>query len=138
MAGRPPATQPAHRRNRQYASRRILHRQAVFARQLQRPLRFVRNARVRNAAARAYEPDAATALALAHREVLEQAVPAREADALGHRAARSFHAAVLHRAGPARRANRADRRRLSTAAGVVRSAPGVSFSKYGDFATRGV
>ena len=38
---------------------------------------------------------------------------ARAAGALGHRAARPLHAAVLHRAGSRRRARRAERRRLS-------------------------
>ena len=52
---------PSGGRHRQYASRRILHRQAVLARHVDRPSGAARTARLRDAAARAHEPDAATA-----------------------------------------------------------------------------
>ena len=66
-------------------------------------------ARLRDAAARAHEPDAAAAAALAGRALLEDAVSAAAPGALGNRAARSLHAAVLRRAGFPRRDRRAAR-----------------------------
>ena len=61
MAGGPHLSQPARRCDRQHASGRVLHRQALFARQRDRPAGAGGNARVRNAAARAHEPGAAVA-----------------------------------------------------------------------------
>ena len=115
VARRPPAAQPADRRHRQHAPRRVLHRQAVLARQRDRPPRPARDARLRDAAACAHEPDAAAADARAGRALLARAVPAGAAQALGHRAARPLHAAALRLAGPARRRRRAERRRLPAA-----------------------
>ena len=70
-----------------------------------RPPRPARDARLRDAAARAHEPGAAAADARAGRALLARAVPAGALDALGHRAARPLHAAALRLAGPARRAS---------------------------------
>ncbi len=63
VAGRPPVPQPADRRHRQHAPRRVLHRQAVLARHAAGPPRAARAARLRDAAARAHEPRAAAAAA---------------------------------------------------------------------------
>ena len=93
------AAQPADRRHRQHPPRRVLHRQAVLARRPDRPARPARDARLRDAAARAHEPGAAAADARAGRALLERAVPAGAAGALGHRAARPLHAAALRLAG---------------------------------------
>ena len=51
VARRPPAAAPAHRRHRQHAPRRVLHRQALQPRQRPRPARPARAARLRDAAA---------------------------------------------------------------------------------------
>ena len=88
-----------------------------------RPPRPPRAARVRDAAARAHEPGAAAAAARARRALLARAVRRRALDALGHRAARPLHAAVLRLArlrGRARRTARA--RAIALDAGVVRAA----------------
>ncbi len=57
LADRPAAAQFAHRRHRQHPSRRILHRQTLLAGQRHRASGAARNARLRDAAARAHEPD---------------------------------------------------------------------------------
>ena len=49
--------------DRQHAPRRVLHRQALLARQRRRPARAARVARLRDAAARAHEPGPAAAAA---------------------------------------------------------------------------
>ena len=116
------AAQPADRRHRQHAPRRVLHRQAVLARRPDRPPRPARAARLRDAAARAHEPGAAAAAARAGRALLGRAVPAGAPGALGHRAARPLHAAALRLAGLRRRDRRAARRRLSVRARLVRAA----------------
>ncbi len=77
--------------------------------------------RVRDAAPRADEPDAATSRAGPHRPLLENAV-SRAPRAMGDRAARPLFAAALHCPGLRRSARRADRRRLSLRAGLVRVA----------------
>ena len=74
-------------RHRQHASRRVLHRQAVLARYRHRTPRPARTARLRDAAARAHEPDPAVAGARADRLVLEAAV---------HASARSHWGTQLH------------------------------------------
>ncbi len=74
VARRSPLPSPADRRHRQHASRRVLHRQAVLARQRVRPPGPARDAGVRDAAARADEPGAATAAARARRTLLARAV----------------------------------------------------------------
>ena len=63
-----------------------------------RPAGAGRAARVRDAAARAHEPDAAAPAARARRLVLERAVQS-DARPLGHRAARPLHAAAFRGAG---------------------------------------
>ena len=60
-----------------------------------RPARPARDARVRDAAARADEPRAAAAAARAGRALLAASRTTTPLDALGHGAARSLHAAVL-------------------------------------------
>ena len=120
LGGRSPVPQPADRFHRQHASRRVLHRQDVLARRQHRPARPARDARLRNAAARAHEPHAAAHAALADRALLARALRARAAGALGHRAARPLHAAVLHRAGSRRRGGRAEPGGISAQAAVVR------------------
>ena len=63
LARRPHLPPSAGRRDRQHAPRRVLHRQALLARQPDRPARPGRVPRVRDAAARADEPGAAAAAA---------------------------------------------------------------------------
>ena len=77
------AAQSAHRRHRQYAPRRVLHRQDVFARQYHRPSWLAGIARFRNAAARTHEPDPATAAARPGGAFLEGALQAGAPGALG-------------------------------------------------------
>ncbi len=98
VAGRPAAAQSADRRHRQHPSRRNLHRQAVLARQLDRPARPGRIPLVRDAARRAHESRAATAAARAGGVVLARAA-ARRAGALGHGAARPLHARAFRLGG---------------------------------------
>ena len=113
--------QSAGRPDGQHAPRRVLHRQAVFARLGHRPLGAGRVPQLRNAAARADEPDAAVAGAGAGRPFLGSALSAA-AGPLGHVAARPLHAAALHRAGFPRSARRAARVGHGLPAGVVRAA----------------
>ena len=112
VAGRPPPAQSAGRRHRQHASRRVLHRQALLARQRRRPAGAGRVPRLRDAAARADEPVPDAAAARAGRALLAQALP-RAAGALGHRAARPLHAAAFRRPGLSRRGARPAARRVS-------------------------
>ncbi len=121
VAGRPRVPQPADRRHRQHAPRRVLHRQALRSRLEQRPPGAGRAARVRDAAARAHEPDAAAPAARAHRAVLEDALRSA-ARPLGHGAARPLHAAAFRRAGFRRRARRPAAQRLPARDRVVRAA----------------
>ena len=116
VARRSRAAPSAGGRDRQHASRRVLHRQAVLAGLGVGPPRPARAARVRDAAARAHEPRAAAAAARARRAVLARAVH-DAARPLGHRAARSVHAAVL------RLARLRGRRRGVWAAPAIRSTP---------------
>ncbi len=105
VARRSPAAPPADRPHRQHAPRRILDRQAVFARQPDRPARPARIPRVRDAAACADERRADAAAARAGRALLADALPG-QADPLGHRAARSLAAAAFRRRRHARRRRR--------------------------------
>ncbi len=120
VAGRPAAAPPAHRPHRQYAPRRVLHRQAVLARRRHRAPGSARVPRLRDAAALPDEcgPDAAAAGA--GRALLARAL-LRSAGALGHRAARPLAAAAFR--GPRhRRCRRRPRpQRLPVRARVVRS-----------------
>ena len=84
----------AGRRDRQHAPRRVLHRQALRAGNEQRPAGAGGAALVRDAAARADEPDAATAAARARRPLLEDPLQS-VAGSLEHGAARSLHAAAF-------------------------------------------
>ena len=77
VAGGSDLPQHAHRRDRQHASRRVLHRQAVRAGHELPAARARGAAGVRDAAARAHEPHAATAPARAHRVVLGALTTAR-------------------------------------------------------------
>ena len=139
VAGGPAAAQSAGRRDRKHASRGVLHRQAVFARQRHRPAGIAGDARLRNAAARAHEPDPAVAAARAGRALLEEALCAGEAGPLGYRTARSIPAAALR---VARFRGRDDRD--WHAAGYPFQARWFAphfefrFPKYGDFASRGI
>ena len=119
--------QSARRRHRQHPPRRVLHRQAVLARRHRGTPRPPRAARLRDAAARADEPHAAAAAARAGRALLEGTVRAGAPRALGHRAPRPLHAAVLRLAGlrgrargdrtpPATRSRRSGSRRTSSSA----------------------
>ena len=84
LARRPAVPQPAGRRHRQHASRRNLHRQALFARRPDRAARAGRVPLLRNAARRAHEPRPAIAAARARRLVLARAA-ARRARCAGAR-----------------------------------------------------
>ena len=129
VAGGPAVPQSADRRHRQHPSRRVLHRQALLARRADRAARAARAARLRDAAARADEPRAAAAAALAGGALLAARRTAGAAGALGHRAARPLHAAVLRRAGLCRCHRRAGRRRLCAARRMVRAAFRVPLSQ---------
>jgi hypothetical protein len=72
VAGRSHAPQPAGRRDRQHAPRRVLHRQAVLPRRQHRSPRPAGAARLRDAAARAHEPGAAVAAARPDRPFWKQ------------------------------------------------------------------
>ena len=85
-ADRPGAAQHPDRRAGQYAPRRILHRQALFTRQHDRPAGPGRAARFRNAAPRGDEPGSAIAGPFDDRVVLEPALR-HAAGPLGHRPA---------------------------------------------------
>ena len=77
LARRPVAAQRAGRRDGQHASLGVLHRQAVFAGRAERSAGPARDARVRDAAALADEPGAATAAARAGRALLATPYTAR-------------------------------------------------------------
>ena len=98
-ARRPDPQEPPDRLLGQHAPLGVLHRQTVFAGLVDGAPGPARNARVRDAAARADVAHATTALARADRALLAPAVPACAPQALGHRAARPLHAAVLRLAG---------------------------------------
>ena len=121
------AAPPARRRHRQHAPRGVLHRQALFAGPLVRPSRPSRAAGVRDAARRPHERRAAAAAPRADRALLARAVHHRP-DSLGHRAARSVHAAVFRRARFRRRDRGAESRRLPDVVRVVRAALRVQVS----------
>ncbi len=108
----------ARRSHRQYASRRVLHRQALRAGNEQRPAGAGRAAVVRDATARADEPGAAAPAARARCPLLEDALQS-DAGPLEHGAPRSLHAAALRR-----RRSRRRRRRSRTAAGMRCSCSG--------------
>ncbi len=121
VARRPPVPPPAGGRHRQHAPRGVLHRQAVLARHGAGTPRAARAARLRDAAARADERRAAAAAQGAGRALLAGAVH-RAAHAVGHRAARSLHAAVLRRARFRRRPARDARQRVRVRRRLVRAA----------------
>jgi uncharacterized protein (DUF2126 family) len=75
LAGGPHAAQHPGGRHRQHPPQRVLHRQAVLARQLHRPPGPAGAARLRDAAARAHEHRAAAAAARAGGPLLEGALP---------------------------------------------------------------
>ena len=122
LAGRPAAPQSADRRDRQYAPRRVLHRQAVFARHQQRAAGAARDARLRDAAARAHEPGAAAAAALAGGAILARALRAPASGALGHASCTTASCCRTSSGGLRRRARGAGARGLRARARVVRAA----------------
>ena len=124
VAGRPAVPQPAGRCHRQHPPLRDLHRQALFARYRLRPAGAGRVPRLRDAAEPAHEPGAATPHPGDHRPPVEEAVD-RRLRALGHRAARPLHAALVCLAGLPRCAGRPEDGGLRHAAGMVRGAEGV-------------
>ena len=128
VAGRSTLPQSAGRCHRQHASRRVLHRQAVLARYLDRPAGTARTARVRNAAARAHEPGAAAAGAGIRRMVLEEAVR-REHPSAGARACTIVSCCRIRRAGFR------PRHRGTAAMPVIRSRPSGS-RRISNFASR--
>ena len=96
VAGRPAAAAHADRPDRQHAPRRILDRQALFARQRDRAPGAARVPRVRDATARADERRAGAAAARTRRPLLARPV-SRRTDTVGHRAARPLAAAAFRR-----------------------------------------
>ncbi len=121
LADRPRAAPPADRHAGQYPPGGVLHRQALFARQQQRPAGSGGVPGVRDAAACPDEPDAAASDAGHDRPVLEDAVQ-EQAGPLGHRTGRPVHAAAFRPAGPCRRAGRHAGARLRVPGRVVRPA----------------
>ena len=122
LARRPAAAASADRPDRQHAPRRILDRQAVFARHADGAPRPARVPRVRDAAALPDERRADAAAARAGRALLARAV-SRRADPLGHGAARPLAAAAFRRGRHARRRRRARARSAtrSQPSGSIRS-----------------
>ena len=94
VARRPFVPQHPDRRLRQYAPRRDLHRQALFARQPDRAPGADRVSLLRDAARRAHEPRPAAPAARLRRLVLARAAGGH-LHALGDGAARPLHAAAL-------------------------------------------
>ena len=89
--------------DRQYASSGVLYRQTLFARHRDRPPRPARDAGLRDAAARADEPDATIVGTRFGRVVLARALPSR-ADRMGHTASRLLHAPIFRVVRLSRRA----------------------------------
>ncbi len=118
VAGRPHLPPPARRRDRQHASRRDLHRQALFARRPDRAPGPGRVPLLRNAAACAHERGAAALDARLHRDVLGDALP-RQADPLGDGAAGPLHDAPLRMGRLRRGGRRSQRRRAADRARLV-------------------
>ncbi len=94
LAGRPAVPQPAGGRDRQHPPGRDLHRQALFARQPDRPPGPAGVPRLRDAAGCPHEPRPAIAAARAGRLAVARAA-GRAAGALGHHPARPLHAAAF-------------------------------------------
>ena len=126
VAGRSPVPQHSGRCHRQHPSHRDLHRQIVLARRSDRPARPCRIPLVRNAARCAHESRPAIAAARHRRLVLARAAR-RQAGALGHRAARPFHARAFRLGGFPRSLGRSQSRRLRLRSGLVRGAAAISF-----------
>ena len=112
------------RRHRQHPPLRDLHRQALFARHHLRPAGSGRVPRFRDAAEPAHEPRPAAPHPRDHRAAVEGAAY-RRLRALGHRAARPLHAALVCLAGFPRCAGGPEGGRLRAQAGMVRGAEGV-------------
>ena len=130
LAGGPRSAQHPGRHDRQHPPQRVLHRQAVLARQRNRPARPAGAAGIRDAAACAHEHRAAIADPRAGGEVLETALSGQR-HALGHHAARSLPAAQLRQDGPGRRDRRDERGGLRLRRIVVRAAFRVPLSDGG-------
>ena len=95
LAHRPAAAQFAHRRHRQHPPRRILHRQTLLAGQRHGAPGPARNARLRDAAARAHESNTAAIDPRADRALLADTLRVAASGALGHGIARPFSFAAL-------------------------------------------
>ena len=95
VARRSTVPESLDRRDRQHASRRDLHRQALLAGRSDRAARARRVPSVRDAAASRDEPRAAVAARVARRALLARAIQ-RRPDTLGHATARQVHAAAFH------------------------------------------
>ena len=138
LARRPAVPQPAHRFHRQHPSRRVLHRQDVLARRQHRPAGPARDARLRDAAARAHEPHAAAAAAFADRAFLARALSNRRASRAGvpsctiASCCRTSSSRISPTSSPSR-TRRAFRSRAEWFAPHFE----FRFPKYGDFATFG-
>jgi hypothetical protein len=134
---RPRAAQPADRLDRQHASRRVLHRQAVLARWPDRPPRPARDARLSRCRRMRACRLPSNCCCAPDRPLLAHALRARAAGALGHRAARPLHAAALRPAGLRRRHRemRAAGYRARSASGLRRTSSSASRCT-GDFAAR--
>ncbi len=139
LAGRPVVPQSARRRHRQHASRRDLHRQAVFARTADRTAGAGRVPRVRDAAARAHEPARSSSAAGAGRAVLARAVRRRAACAGARQLHDRFMLPHFVLAGLRGRGQRSEPRRLRVRARTW-FAPHFEFRfpLWGDGATDGV
>ena len=127
VAGRSPVPAHSGRPDRQYPSRRNLHRQALFAGRPHRAAWPGRISCARNAARSADVAGPAAPDPRADRQTMARAA-AGKVRALGHDASRPLHAAALPVGRFSRRTRRAQAIRLRVLAGMVRGPARISLS----------